>query len=519
MEVRPVLGQYAFKGLIVTAFFLSCCAGLLTADSISRERREGTLGLLFLTRVKAFDVLLGNFGAAGITCVCALIACLPVLILPLLTGGVTGGEACRKVLVLFDVLFLSLTAGLWASARGRGWFKSARSAVLLLVCFIVLPSWIGPLAGGVFGDVGLLSPMGALHYADDAWYRADSARYWISIAAVHGISWLLLLSAGIRLRRAMREEDGTEESSTTANPENAVVPQRPFKPIEDGMDPIGWRLRRQRGILPVIWAAALTLLIYQYGPNYIFRWFRLGFLTYSTFWGMHLAISVVQASLFGWAASWFFIEARRTGELELLLTTPQGAERIISSQWNWLKCLLFWPVVVLMIPSLTAMVSFFTVSSANVRGWGPTYRPFFACFQVLNCFHIILWTGALIWCGLWFGLKARSQASAIVRIVTVGAFVPYLIGLLRWLYVPFRMTSSYPSSRIGINDIYMWTGLLPQIATLLFFLWLIRWARRRLQTELAHDGPTPLSLSQSIFHALSAVALLVRKARRWPRGS
>lgn len=47
---QAALGHSAFNGLVVTAFFLCCCAGLLTADSISRERREGTLGLLSLSQ-------------------------------------------------------------------------------------------------------------------------------------------------------------------------------------------------------------------------------------------------------------------------------------------------------------------------------------------------------------------------------------------------------------------------------------------------------------------------------------
>jgi hypothetical protein len=465
---------------------------------------------LFLTRVKAFDVLLGNFGAAGITCVCALIACLPVLILPLLTGGVTGGEACRKVLVLFDALFLSLTAGLWASARGRGWFKSARSAVLLLVCLVVLPPLID-LALGVLGVFGLLSPLGALFWAEDLWYHAFPRSYWFSIAAVHGISWLLLLSAGIRLRRAMREEDGTQESSTRANPENAVVPQRPFKPIEDGMDPIAWLLRRQRGILPVIWAAALVGVIYSGGYRYLFRWFRTGLFAYYSSQGLSLAVYVVGGSLFGWAASRFFIEARRTGELELLLTTPLGAERIVSSQWNWFKRLLFWPIVILILPGL-AQTAWYRMALGPVASMPARWAAMLS--WSLSCVNIIIGIGALFWVGLWFGLKARSQAGAILRIVILARGAPWLISLL----VPsFSMLSWRYFGPATAPYWIIWS--VPQIATLLFFLWLIRWARRRLQTELRHECPAPLSLSQAISHAFSAVASLVRKARRWPHGS
>src|SRR5271156_6006883 len=92
MSVNPnpaSMGSFAFDGLVMAAFILCCFSGFLTVDGISRERREGTLGLLFLTRVRVLDVLLGNFGAAGLAGLCALAACVPVLIVPILTGGVS----------------------------------------------------------------------------------------------------------------------------------------------------------------------------------------------------------------------------------------------------------------------------------------------------------------------------------------------------------------------------------------------------------------------------------------------
>ena len=56
--------------------------------------------------------------------------------------------------------------------------------------------------------------------------------------------------------------------------------------------------------------------------------------------------------MFAWAASRFFVEARRTGELELLLTTPLGAKQIVSTQWEVLKRGLRWPLVVMVAPDI-----------------------------------------------------------------------------------------------------------------------------------------------------------------------
>src|ERR1035437_139319 len=189
------LGQGLFNGLVSAAFLLSCGACLLTADVISMERREGTLGLLLLTRVTTFDVLLGKLSSAGLTSLCALVACLPMLMIPLLAGGVTGGEVFRKGLVLVATLFLALAAGVWASARGHEWLKTARTALLLVATLVLVPSLVGVLFKPVGAAIGLLSTLGTISAAGDALYKVSMADYWISLLLVQAVGWALLVGA------------------------------------------------------------------------------------------------------------------------------------------------------------------------------------------------------------------------------------------------------------------------------------------------------------------------------------
>ena len=273
--------------------------------------------MLLLTRVRAFDVLLGAFGSVGLTCLCALIALMPVLVLPLLTGGVTGGEAFRKALALVNTLFLSLTVGLWAAARGRGWLASSRLTVMLLLLLIGFPALCG-----------LPGPLAALRCADDTLYGLEAGRFWFSLAAIQGISWFFLIAAGLRLHRTMAEADG---ASAWKNP---MARAEPFQPLKDGIDPVAWLMRRQRGTRGIIWAAVLLRVIYHFGFRYFFVWFPgspwrpYGYFSVQ---GIGLAVSVLEGCLFAWAASRFFIETRRSGELEILLTTPAAAGTIVSS--------------------------------------------------------------------------------------------------------------------------------------------------------------------------------------------
>ena len=57
-----------------------------TADCLSEEKREGTLGLLFLTDLKGYDVVLGKLAATSVSAFYGLLAALPVLAVPVLAA-------------------------------------------------------------------------------------------------------------------------------------------------------------------------------------------------------------------------------------------------------------------------------------------------------------------------------------------------------------------------------------------------------------------------------------------------
>src|SRR6266404_3548194 len=133
------LNTFVFNGMLWAGFAVSCLACLFTADTISRERREGTLGLLFLSRVRVADVLLGKLGSSGFKGLCMLAAFLPMLMIPVLAGGVTGGEAFREGLVLLNTFWFSLCAGLWASTRSNEAFKSIKRACFLVGAVVLIP--------------------------------------------------------------------------------------------------------------------------------------------------------------------------------------------------------------------------------------------------------------------------------------------------------------------------------------------------------------------------------------------
>src|SRR5881394_1700718 len=109
-------GYWLFVCLAVIAYLYSLISGALaTADCVSEEKREGTLGLLFLTDLRSYDIVLGKLAASSITASYGLLAIFPIMGIPLLLGGVAPAEFWRVVLVCLNNLFFSLTLGLICS--------------------------------------------------------------------------------------------------------------------------------------------------------------------------------------------------------------------------------------------------------------------------------------------------------------------------------------------------------------------------------------------------------------------
>src|SRR5690348_13323226 len=139
---REIFGGLGFLGLV----YGLASGRRFTADCLSEEKREGTLGLLFLTDLKGYDVVLGKLAANSLDAFYGAIAVLPILAIPLLLGGVTLGELQRMALIAVNALFFSLTLGICISAISRSGRKAAAATFLIiLLCSALLPAigaWI-----------------------------------------------------------------------------------------------------------------------------------------------------------------------------------------------------------------------------------------------------------------------------------------------------------------------------------------------------------------------------------------
>lgn len=498
------LNTFVFNGMLWAGFAVSCLACLFTADAISRERREGTLGLLFLSRVRVADVLLGKLGSSGFKGICMLAAFLPMLIIPVLAGGVTGGEALREGLVLLNTFWFSLCAGLWASARSAEGFKAIKKACLL-VSFIALapliwnylynPSQMPSAALHIFD---FASPLVTLIVARGFYYKGSEWMFWVSLAAVQLLGWLLLLFAGIHLRHSLRESDkiATNRVPKNRTAENlfdeAPSPHTVSWPAKkrnrffdaDG-NPVAWLVQNQRGILTTLWIAAAIEVLYFASSWAVFRgMFTLGWPSVIG-WVVWFAASASTDALFARAGSKFFYDSKRSGQLETLLTTPLGPRGVADGHWSALKKLLAWPVAV----GLGAMLLDEDISLITEIGQPGGYSLAWVtqCFITwgIDIAGSILGILAVSWFGMLFALKGKSAAGIILRAAGLGTGVP---ALFKSLFAFGAEHITFVVSNSGLWEAKI-TNWLEEIIVMLYYLWLFRLARKGVLRELSGAAP------------------------------
>src|SRR6266567_575093 len=150
------LGGVLFGVLTWLALAAALSAGLFfTSDCLSEEKREGTLGFLFLTDLRGYDVAGGKLLASSLRGFFALLAVLPVLAVTLLLGTFGGPvtdaivagvkkRAFNPALSLSSPAYAFCTAGDWGRSlywRGLGMSHALGWVWFGLASFLVPRLW------------------------------------------------------------------------------------------------------------------------------------------------------------------------------------------------------------------------------------------------------------------------------------------------------------------------------------------------------------------------------------------
>jgi ABC-type Na+ efflux pump permease subunit len=134
---ESALGMELFGNVHVLLLSLICAlVPALTADSVARERREGTLGLLFLTPLTASGIVVGKILAQVLRALTVWLAVVPVLAIAFLTGGATWTDVLSFLVIELCAGMLCLAAGVLASSLTESRAIAFILAFLLTAAFV-----------------------------------------------------------------------------------------------------------------------------------------------------------------------------------------------------------------------------------------------------------------------------------------------------------------------------------------------------------------------------------------------
>jgi ABC-type transport system involved in multi-copper enzyme maturation permease subunit len=419
----------ALFGSLHSALFLAIwiLVPLLTADCLSRERREGTLGLLFLTPLRAHGIVVAKGLAHGLRAVSLWLAVLPVLTIPFLLGGVSWSQALLSVLVNFSAICWALAAGLLASAWNRAWTRALLGAVLLALLFLLA---LGICAGvfilpamtrrGVLG--GVLGPYVPTLYLvlTGLGFIANGLGVWAAYLRVAVASQLLwaaaklvcvslialaaaILVAGAKTQRVWQEGPPSPQQvwleKTFCRPILWVSFLRQWMRWKLEHNPIGWLGQRTWSGRLVTWgwfAVIISLYSAMLTDPDFFRGYS----------GMQRGIAWMLAVTIGMSAASSFQRERETGVLELMLVSPLGESAII---WGRLRGL--WGQFLPAVTMLLGIWLYFT-RIFNRREDADVIL-----------FHAVTYA-ALPVIGLYFSLRCHGFIAAFLCTVAVGLVGP-----------------------------------------------------------------------------------------------
>jgi len=488
-----------------------------TADCISRERREGTLGLLFLTNLSSAEIVAGKFCSKGLALIYPLLATLPILALPVLLGGITFGHFWRTVLALVNAIFFAMAAGFMASALCVRQFPAVAAAAGLALFFGTGLAGVAAILRNlgcpafVADTVAAFCPLRTLIAADKG--PGFPGDYWFSLGAVSGGScaWLALVVWHVgrswrdRSKRAIRlSRFGGKRFTDRGTAARAAFRRRLLE-----INPLFWLAGRQRISAPVFMLLTVGLVGITVGVTapYFGRMIRAG--TISPMLGHLLAWLWAGLAIHGLvlyygavAASQRLAEDKQNGALELILSTPATERSISRGLWMAYGRRMAFPVLIAVLVHLFFLWQLLTLVVLEPPGklppqitpWGLLWSALLDqplngvrldwefLFMVRVLLLVLVGLAAtwfmLGWVGRWLGLWMKHPGFAPITSVFLALAPPTLLfSLVCYLCDRWNLTRMPDRQFVPIM---MWIG---------FGLWLGNclvlsvWAAARLRSD------------------------------------
>jgi ABC-type transport system involved in multi-copper enzyme maturation permease subunit len=425
-------GGRLFTVLATLAFAYCLLIGAVaTADCVSEEKREDTLGLLFLTDLKGYDVVLGKLVANSLSGSYGLLAILPVLAIPLMLGGVTGREFWLLALVLLNTMFLSLSVGIFVSSISRDDRKAMFATGALLLALTAGPAWVFMLLDEIrywgwspeeFAIVLVLSPGFSFGFLRWPGLPLPLAAFWWSVILAHLLGWMFLLRACVIVPRVWQDRAPgwfflSVRRCLNLGHDPGGKGRTTFRRRHLGWNPFFWLAVRNPLRLYYVWGFVVAMVLGWWMGYYKHGEIMLdGSALIPTFLVFHAFLKVWFAS----EASSRLCEDRNSGALELLLSTPLGVKGILRGQWLALRQQFLLPVL-----AVLALETGLLTRAGSIQWIGSNENLVPLCVAGMIMLIADLFTFG--WVGMWFGLTARSHHRAILNASSWVLVLPWVL--------------------------------------------------------------------------------------------
>ncbi len=415
-------GKSVFVILSSLSFGYALLAGIVaTSDCVSEEKREGTLGLLFLTDLKGYDIVFGKLAASSLNAALALLAVVPVLAIAMMLGGVLLQEVGLVTLILANTLFVSLAAGVLVSSYCQNERRAMLGCIVVLLLLVAGP-YLGALALNQFEHVPeefvWMSPLYSFLCIQVPGGMLDTSYFWRSLLWQHCIGWFLLAWASRKLPTCIND-----------------IPRLKFQRIQRAFHQWAFgteqkRLKHRRQLLDrnaFMWLASRERVKKQYAWSMLVFFGALYYWIYWQYPQMGLDLPVAGVILFLthllfklWQASEVcsrLIEDKRSGALELLLTSPMTIRDMARGQQMALRRIFGAPIAVLIMAEIWLFLLTYRWRDKN------DVLVFYGA--AVSTLLLDLW--ALKWVGLWNSVFGKSIEKVLVSTLVRVLGLPWII--------------------------------------------------------------------------------------------
>ena len=471
LEGGMMKGDIFFAILAWACFAYCLLAGLwTTSDTLTREKSDGTLGLLFLTDLRGYDVVLGKMITASLKSFYGVLAVLPVLALPLLMGGVTNDQFWRTAGALLNILIFSLSMGMffsalsWSSGRAVFWtFFSLLSVTMMPLIY----KWLGGTASALY----FVSPGFAMDNASASVIGTPAAGFsghWAWLGSGLAVSGALLALASWIIPHRWRETKLRPQVPNLAKRTDgdSLQPSADRQSAMLDANPAGWLVWRMRSFrtsrrllvaLMITGGLALLGLMALAGVGIDDVWIFMALLVWvGSFW---IRLEVARHAVTT------IYEAKASGALEQILVTPVDERQFRRGHFAAMVRFWMWPVILLAsLPIVAALLSML------MTGWIFDDALFgVSIMGLMSGLIAVVFFGdlfALYYSGCWFALRSNSYSAAfwktfgfVYLLPTIGSVLLCWMGQFIWLitdiiFIVWPLTSLQGNFRRAVSGEY-----------------------------------------------------------------